>query len=614
MNPENESFPATAPTDNVLVYDFDLKTGHIERLCGVKELTGYEPEELAPDAAAWWALIHPEDASRIREAGAAVSTSGPHYSEYRIRHKNGAWRRVREAIVLLRDSSGKFTRIIGMTSAVADQYQANDVIQRTELRYRTVIENLPQLVCQMLPDGATVLGNRAWREFFQRASLAAGEWRELVHPEDRRRLEAALEKQHALDAPRAGDFRLRRHDGEWRWFSLALIPLWDATGRREFTVVCATDVHDQLEAMGRVLESEARLTAISSLVPAGLFTAKGPRLDYASQSLLNELGLPNSETLATDWPASIYVDDRARVAQAWQTALVEGSAFDCEYRMRRHDGVYRWYRGRSVPVRDSAGNIALWVGACWDIDDQKRIEEDLKRANQGLAASNRLLEQFAYVASHDLQEPLRTITTLTQLLDQRYADRLDAEARDHLHLIREASDRMGQLVRDLLAFSRATTTQTIATEAVPVDLIWQRVCHDLRAQIAASGAEITQSPLPVVEGGASQLAQVLQNLLSNALKYRRPGAHLQVRLEAAAIGPEWRFTLSDNGQGFASTYAEKIFIPFQRLHGREVPGTGVGLAIVKSIVERHGGRVEAQSDGPGCGARFLCTLPNNRHV
>jgi signal transduction histidine kinase len=240
---------------------------------------------------------------------------------------------------------------------------------------------------------------------------------------------------------------------------------------------------------------------------------------------------------------------------------------------------------------------------------RRQAEEDLARKNDELARSNADLEQFAYVASHDLQEPLRMVTAYTQLLSERYRGRLDETADKFIGYASEGAQRMQVLIQDLLAFSRVGRNTT-GTGSVDCEALMPEVLQILGSAIEESGAVVTHGQLPVVQADRTQMAQLLQNLIGNAIKFRGTEPPL-VSVQAEKSGPQWLFSVNDNGIGIAPEYAENIFVVFQRLHARnEYPGNGIGLAICKKIVERNGGKIWVESQ-PGCGSSFKFTLPSH---
>ncbi|MEN6518086.1 MAG: MEDS domain-containing protein [Methanospirillum sp.] len=242
-----------------------------------------------------------------------------------------------------------------------------------------------------------------------------------------------------------------------------------------------------------------------------------------------------------------------------------------------------------------------------DVTEIRRAEAALQEFAAELQRSNEDLERFAYVASHDLQEPLRSIISFSQLLERRYRGRLDEDGNDYIDFIVEGGTRMQAQIKDLLALSRVATTGR-TPEATDAGAVLGEVLRDLTGTIEASGAAIEVGPMPVVMADQAQLGQVFANLIGNALKYRRADVPPHVRIAAERTGHLWQFTVTDNGIGIDPEYHDRVFVIFQRLHTREeYDGTGIGLAIVKRIVERHGGRIRVES-APGEGSTFFFTM------
>lgn len=247
-----------------------------------------------------------------------------------------------------------------------------------------------------------------------------------------------------------------------------------------------------------------------------------------------------------------------------------------------------------------------------EIGSRKRTEEQIKATLMELERSNKELEQFAYVASHDLQEPLRMVSSYTQLLAQRYEDQLDDKAKKFMDYAVDGAVRMQRLINDLLAYSRVST-QGKTLETIDSHLALGEALRNLAAAIEENQVIVTNDDLPAVRADATQLSQLFQNLVGNAIKFR--GANVpRIHISACDLGREWHFSVKDNGIGIEAKYAEKVFAIFQRLHTRqEYPGTGIGLAICKRIVERHGGRIWFESE-LGNGATFNFTMPKQEET
>lgn len=289
----------------------------------------------------------------------------------------------------------------------------------------------------------------------------------------------------------------------------------------------------------------------------------------------------------------------------------------------RRDVPHTWGVTTKLPWRDDAGRIIGTFGITYDVTALKRAEEKLveerdllrqtiqeaRKTATELARSNAELEQFAYVASHDLQEPLRAVASCVQLLKKRYEGKLDERAEEFITHAVDGTKRMQSLIMDLLAYSRVST-HAHAFERVECEAVLEEALANLTVAIGESGAVVAHDPLPVVQADGAQLAQLFQNLIGNALKFRadrRPEIRLAVR--PAVDG--WLFSVADNGIGIEAQYFERVFRVFQRLHTRtRYPGTGIGLAICKKIVERHGGRIWIESQ-PEQGSTFYFTLPHS---
>jgi PAS domain S-box-containing protein len=259
-----------------------------------------------------------------------------------------------------------------------------------------------------------------------------------------------------------------------------------------------------------------------------------------------------------------------------------------------------WFNIAYNPLREPDGTVAGIIAVLTDVTAQVL-------ARQQLESANRELEEFAYVASHDLQEPLRMVNIYTELLLRRHVTN-EPQAKQYAAIIHRGVNRMEALIKDLLTFSRTIHSEDLQVGTADLSLALSEATSVLKGRIEETRAVIEFPPLPSVRGDTAQLAHVFQNLLSNALKYQRKGARPEVKITALCDGANWVITVRDNGIGFEPQYAERIFGLFKRLHKEEYPGTGLGLAICRRIIERHGGRIWAESK-PGEGATFCFSLP-----
>ncbi|MFK7602864.1 ATP-binding protein [Deinococcus sp. SM5_A1] len=328
----------------------------------------------------------------------------------------------------------------------------------------------------------------------------------------------------------------------------------------------------------------------------GVFTLSEGRL-------LGQLGLRPGQAVGQSATALFAHEPDLREGRRLAQALAGETAHDLTHFESSGVSLESWF----IPVKDSAGRVTEVVGVSLDVTERLETQRRIERANAELRRSNEELEQFAYVASHDLQEPLRTITSFSQLLITRYSGQLDPRAEVYVRQISEGTGRMAQLLQDLLAFARVTSGAGALVE-VDMNTVLAQVMQDLHAQIGETGAAISVGDLPRVRGDASQLRQVFQNLIGNALKFRDPQRPSVIRVEAVPDGANVRFSVRDNGIGIEAEFFGRIFTIFQRLHGREeYEGNGIGLSITRKIAERHGGEVWLDST-PGVGSTFFLTL------
>jgi PAS domain S-box-containing protein len=286
--------------------------------------------------------------------------------------------------------------------------------------------------------------------------------------------------------------------------------------------------------------------------------------------------------------------------QALEMALATGRFEEDGIRLRK-DGSSFWANVLITPVYDGSDKLRGFAKVTKDITERRKADLEVNR-------SNLALEQFAYVAAHDLQEPLRTVVSYLGLLEERYQGKLDEKADKYIRNAVHGARRMQQLIADLLSYSRIST-RAQKFEAVDCEKLLAAVVNDLQTSIEESGAQIINGPLPTVLADQRQLSQVFQNLIANSIKYRRSEPP-KIEISAEQSGSNWLFSFKDNGIGFEMKYAERIFLVFQRLHGRtQYSGSGIGLGICQRVIERLGGTIWATGES-GQGATFQFTIPN----
>jgi PAS domain S-box-containing protein len=411
--------------------------------------------------------------------------------------------------------------------------------------------------------------------------------------------------------PYSFECRFRRiSDGSLRWYLVRCVPVRNASGEIVKWLGTSTDIDEQKRAAEALRLSEWRLrfTLDAAMLGSWEFNLQTNQVDFSHQCSAI-FGYGDS---APQWTYGrvlelIVTEDLDKVKQKFRESLDLGGEFNVECRIRRaSDGAIRWLWvcGRRVP--DDSGIPDLVLGLAGDITERKEAEAALAQANDELTRANSDLEQFGYSASHDLQEPLRSVMIYSQLLARDYEAQLDGPALEMLGYLRGGASRMERLIRDLLAYTQVRKLE-IPEDTDAMQAVGEALAN-LASAIAETGATVEYQSLPAVPIHKVHLQQIFQNLIGNALKYRSERAPV-IRIAAERRERHWLFSVRDNGIGIAAEYLEQIFGLFKRLHaGDGYSGTGIGLAICKRTVERHGGRIWVASD-VGKGSTFYFTLP-----
>jgi PAS domain S-box-containing protein len=413
-----------------------------------------------------------------------------------------------------------------------------------------------------------------------------------------------------------------RKDGSVVDVSISLSPIKNAVGEVVGVSSISRDITERKRAEEALREAQEGFRTAVENAPIGVAlvstdTDQAGRLLEANKALSEMTGYSTSELLSTSLLTITHPDDRAAERPLLEQ-LLEGKLpnYRLEKRYVRNDGEVVWAMHNASTVRDSSGKLIYVIAQVEDITQRKRAEgrlanlaAELEQRAVELERSNADLQQFAYAASHDLSEPLRTVASYVQLLRKRYTDQLDSDANEFIDFAVEGVARMQALIDGLLLYSRAGTSEYAMT---PVDCseVGRATLATLDATLRETGATVTFDPLPTVRGDETQLSQLFQNLVSNGIKFVA-GKPARVHVSAERDDGAWVFSVSDNGIGIKPEYAARIFTVFQRLHARdEYPGSGVGLAICKRIVERHGGRIWVEGNPEG-GSTFRFTIPAN---
>jgi PAS domain S-box-containing protein len=360
-------------------------------------------------------------------------------------------------------------------------------------------------------------------------------------------------------------------------------------------------------ALRKTSERLQYLVETSKVIPWEL-DLETEQFTYVGPHAVSLLGYPLEEWLQKGfWQTRIHLEDPDALFRLFAGTATGEHDFTCQVTARNGATVHLHCVARTTLFDDGARALH---GFMMDITELKTMQESLARHSADLAASNAELQQFASVASHDLREPLRMVSFYTQLLAKRYVGKLDSDADEFIGYALEGATRMGDLIQNLLDYSRISAFKR---ESAPTDCeaVFRKSMENLRVAVTESNATVEHDPLPVVIADLSQLGQLFQNLIANAIKYRSRERPPHIQVSAREESAEWIFSVCDNGIGIEPQYFETIFGIFQQLHSREeYGGTGVGLAICRRIVERHRGRIWVESE-PDKGATFCFTIPKN---
>lgn len=502
---------------------------------------------------------------------------------------------------------------------ITKRIDAEEVLRESEKQLRLFTNSMQNLAWMADPRGFIYWYNERWFEYTGTTldEVQGSGWIKLQHPDHADRVVSFIQ-----EAWRKGDeweltLPLRRKDGEYRWFLTRVYPIKNDQGQIIRWIGTNTDIHRELEIQNELKKGEDRLRQVSDFMPQIAWSTNADGYhDFYNKRWYEFTGLTFEETKGDQWVKVLHPDDLERAKRVWRQCLATGERYEVEYRMRRHDGEYRWLLARAMPLRSADGTIERWFGTCTDIHDQKtetdKLEVLVQERTRELKRSNEDLQQFAHVASHDLKEPVRKIRTFENMIERRFGAELPAEVNLFLSKIRKSATRMNAMIEGVLRYS-SLNGPVIDNQEVDMCLVIDNIKTDLDLLIEEKKATISCRHIPVLRGTPILVYQLFYNLIKNSLKFSHPDRPVRIDIAGERVqhNDRWfhEIVYTDNGIGFNNQYADVIFGSFTRLHAKDqYEGSGLGLALTKKIVERHGGTITAYGV-EGVGATFTIRWP-----
>jgi|GEM_PF-2248197 len=592
------------------VWEWDIQQDRVSWSDRMYQILGL-PAGSRMDRKAATDLIHPDDVDRVSDAvDKAVQTRGACREEFRVRLPSGEYRWVSIAGSVISDEHGRPDRLLGTMVDITESMRIRQTLASVQERFSRFMRHLPAAAFIKDTQGRYVYANPVAEK------VLGGGTADIVGKSDDKLLPPQI-----AGAARASDLEVIQkretvqvtetfnlEDGPHH-FIVNKFPIVDPDATVLVGAV-AVDITERLQAEEKLRSVDARLDLAMTAGNMGTWEwhfRTGVIVWSPSLEEIHGLAAGTFDGTFESIKRLIHPDDADTVISTVQTAANERKPYRIQYRIIRPNGQLRWLEVRGKVFFDSAGQPERMAGVCIDITERKQVEDELREANRQLTRVNDNLRQFSYAASHDLKEPLRQLSLYAQLLQRNYGHKLDEEANRYLSFCVRGSQRVHDLINDLLVYIEADKGGPAVTEPVDANRALGLVIENLSAPIAESKATITSDRLPMVLVHEAHLVQLFQNLIQNAIKYRHPERLLVVHVGVRKEDPWWVFSVRDNGSGIAAEHYERIFRIFNRVRS-DVQGTGMGLAICQKIVERYRGRIWVDST-VNVGTTFYFSLP-----
>jgi two-component system, sensor histidine kinase and response regulator len=591
---------------------------------GYEELSGRTCRSLYEQPNSWLEQIHPDDLDRMNQYREQNEHGVFKNVEFRIVRPDGSVRWIRSRTFPIKDQDGEMSHLAGLSEDITERKLTEEELRESEARFRGTFENAAVGIAHtdVVDMGRFLRVNEKFCSIvgYSREELLKKTFQDISYANDQ---EASIDSLMALLRGESGGFRLEKRylhkAGFLVWVEIFVSLQRDALGEPEYAIAMLQDISEHKRLEEDLRESEQRWRNLTEALPQLVWTAlPDGTCDYFSTQWTQHTGIPESELLGWSWLETLHPDDREPTRRFWMGSVAGCGAYDVEYRVRRSDGIYRWFKTRGVPIRNGEGEIFKWFGTCTDITDGKLAQEELRLAKEAAEAANHAKDEFLANVSHEIRTPMNAILGMTELtLDTSLTD----DQRQSLKTVKAAADNLLGIINDLLDFSKIEAGKM---ELEPADFSLRSALSDTLRVLAIrahkKGLELVsqvQSDVPdALVGDAGRLRQVLLNLVSNAIKFTEAG-EVVVRLEVVG-NPTLeevivRFAVSDTGIGIPSDKQEKIFRAFEQEDTsttRKYGGTGLGLSIAARLVALMGGKITVDSEsGRGSAFAFTASFP-----
>lgn len=598
------------------VWDWKLGSETVAYAPGFRKLLGFEGDDALgfPDTLDSFSnRIHPEDREGIwASVNKALQLRSPFVHEYRMRRKDDSYIWVRSRATTSYDENGNAVRMVGSTFDITEQKEASRRLKENSEKIRGIFDNTNTFIGLLSTEGELLEANQAALGGELERGDVIGKpywetpgWAHSV--ELQQRLKKAIAKAASGEKDRIRAERPNPDSDEPEIIDVTVSPIYSDEGEIIYLLTEGIDVTAEQRAFQKLRLAEKRFREVADITAPCWITEVDTSCSWLNRQWLEYTGLPLAEQLGFGWLQVVHPGDVETTKAIYLNAAEKQLDFSLEYRLRRYDGEYRKHRVIGCAQRDENDQFNGYVGHSVDVEDE-HAQVELQKLNAELNLSNKDLEQFAYAASHDLQEPLRAVSGFVQLLQRKYEEVLDEQGQGYIQNAVDGVGRMGEVIDGLLNYSRVGN-ENLDFKQVDLNDVMTVVRSNLAELIGRTSATLKVEAMPTIRGNGVLLNQLFQNLVGNALKYRSDQSP-EIKVWYDSPGNMVRLFVKDNGIGIPEEYRKQIFGLFKRLHHRgEYPGTGLGLAIVKRIVERHEGTICVESNPEG-GSCFVVELPH----